>query len=57
MKPIEIDKNHCRIEDKIKLIRYDMYGPEYELKTVKCNFEYNAMHGMEECNICGMTRG
>jgi hypothetical protein len=58
MRPIFVDKNHCKIEDYTKLLSINEYGfREYKLKTVKCDWEFNPMYGMEECNTCGMTRG
>jgi hypothetical protein len=56
MRPIKIDRNHCEVE-VIDTDATPMFGYyPYKKKKVKCNWEFNPMIGMGECNSCGMTR-
>jgi len=58
IRPISIDKDHCKIPDRKQFAGYNIFStPEYTLKVVKCDWEFNPMHGMMECNVCGMTNG
>lgn len=54
-RPRPIDNSHCEMA-VINKNATPMFG-YYPIKTevVECDWEYNPMIGMIECNRCGMT--
>jgi hypothetical protein len=54
MRPRKIDKDACLVDCGHTRLAPFVYMPV--VKEKKCDWEYNPMIGMEECNSCGMTR-